>query len=351
MSHSVPIPLEDELAFGMLERFAQLNGISSEKQAIQLLKISNTNNGDRPLLWSLADACGIEQNDFMLRHSMLPAMYPISSYAGSPREHEQRRTMAYRGLATSLETLRWCAECSKSDIKLRGLSHWRRLHQIAGIDWCTVHRVPLSLSRKRATISASGTKFEQPGLIDVSVEELNNSALLRLQDILQDWLNRGSPILLKAWTKVIGERCQLLGLRAGEIGKRKVASDRIKEQFPSSWLNKHFPEIANKSAHVFIRKVDGACSDKHVAYPALACAAILAALFDSAQEAIDALDDANDQFTEGISTDLTHIAVVAFLKGAPLRQACNKAGAKMTDVEAYLRKTLQRLGAGSGEHV
>jgi hypothetical protein len=81
-----------------------------------------------------------------------------------------------------------------------------------------------------------------------------------------------------------------------------------------------------------------------MAYPALACAAILAALFDSAQEAIDALDDANDQFTEGISTDLTHIAVVAFLKGAPCDRHVTMLAPKWPML-AYLRKRLQRLGA------
>ncbi|MFZ6876094.1 hypothetical protein ACO0LF_28870 [Undibacterium sp. Di27W] len=110
--------------------------------------------------------------------------------------------------------------------------------------------------------------------------------LIRLQEIMFGWLQRSYPIGLQAWANVIRVKCRVAGLRIGEIGKRPVVSDLIRERFPSSWLSRHMPEVANKSPNTFVRKIDGACIDKHVAYPALAYASILSVLFDSSEQAL-----------------------------------------------------------------
>jgi hypothetical protein len=348
LNYSVPIPLEDELAAGMLERFAQLNGISSGKQAIEFLKTNTTSNEEQPPIWLLAEACGIDKNKFISRYSMLPVMYPISSYLGSSRESTQRRSIAYRGFITSPTTFRWCMECSKLDLEERGFSHWRRRHQIVGIDWCIDHRIPLSQSPKTVTAHASVIDNESLNILSVSPEEMNNPALLRLQDILYDWLQKHRPLRLQAWTQVIGERCRSLGLRIGEVGKRKVASDWIREQFPKNWLSKHFPEISAKNPQAYVRKVDGACVDKHVSYPALACAAILAVIYDSAKDALAALNEADNRISEGTQFKLpTDSAVLAFLAGEGLQKACDSAGAKLSDVETHLRRMYLELGTAS----
>jgi hypothetical protein len=211
---------------------------------------------------ALANACGIEENIFTSRHSMLPVMYPLSAYYGGPHEARQKQTIALRGFGTASTKYRWCLECSRLDLDFHGFSHLRQLHQIDGVHWCIEHRIPLSQSAKTTLHPTNFTSMRSRSIALKDEAEVNSPALLRLERILSDWLQRDHPLLLRTWSQVIGERCRALGLRVGEIGKRDVASDWIAEQFPDCWLNKYFPEILTKSPQEYVRKIDGACVDK-----------------------------------------------------------------------------------------
>ena len=178
------------------------------------------------------------------------------------------------------------SECTRLDLEIRGFSHLRRRHQIDGVHWCIEHRIPLLRAVKTASPPGRIISIRLNGIASNDEEEFGNPALLRLERILTDWLQKGRPLPLPAWSQVIAERCRTLGLRVGEIGKRDVASDWIGEQFPDSWLSKYFPEILTKSPQGYIRKIDGACVDKHVSYPGLACAVILAVLYPSSNDAL-----------------------------------------------------------------
>lgn len=169
-------------------------------------------------------------------------------------------------------------------------------------------------------------------------EEINNSAVLRLERILLDWLQRDRPLHLQTWSQVVGERCRILGLRVGEIGKRDVASDWIAEQFPDGWLSKYFPEILTKSPQGYIRKIDGACVDKHVSYPGLACAAILAVLYPSSNDALEVLNEVDKRVRkESLVMFPRDMAIQAFMSGESLQAACNNVGAQLSEVESHLR--------------
>ncbi|WP_295994962.1 TniQ family protein [Rugamonas sp.] len=338
MIHNIPIPLKDELAAGILERFAQVNGITSVELAIKLLRNSATDKRHQPPIWLLANACGLEQNIFTSRHSMLPVMYPISNYHGRPHESKQKQTIARRGFGTALTKFRWCIECSKLDLGFRGFSHLRRWHQIDGVHWCIEHRIPLSQSVKTAVQPASFISKRAEGIVLNDEEEISNPALLRLERILLNWLQRDRPLHLQTWSQVIGERCRILGLRVGEIGKRHVASDWIAEQFPDSWLSKYFPEILTKSPQSYVRKIDGACVDKHVSYPGLACAAILAVLYPSSDDALEVLNEVDKRVSnESIARFPRDMAIQVFMGGESLKAACNSVGAQLSEVESHLR--------------
>lgn len=335
----MPIPLKDELAAGILERFAQINGIASGKQAIKLLRKRTSGKGYRPDIWLLADACGIGENLFTSRHSMLPVMYPISAYHGGPHETRQKHTMARRGFGTALSEFRCCPDCERLDLETQGFSHLRRRHQIEGVHWCIEHRIPLLQAVEKASPAGGIISIRQDGIASNDEEEFNNPALLRLERILTDWLQKGRPLPLQAWSQVISERCRALGLRVGEIGKRDVASDWIGEQFPDSWLSRYFPEILGKSPQSYVRKIDGACVDKHVSYPGLACAAILAALYPSSNDALAALDEVGRRVHDESMLQLPRDrALTAFMGGVSLQVACDSVGAKLSDVETHLRE-------------
>lgn len=342
MNINLPIPLEDEVALGILGRFARLNGMPSLKWVIKSLKVATSTEKREPTLWLLAKACGLSQLEFAEAHSMLPVLYPVSRYVGSQRELSSTRNLAYlSGLSAPLGGLRWCPQCFAQDMKERGLSYWRRRHQINGIDWCVDHHVPLLNSTAKSVVGPMAHESIQSQLVTPAVMKLerHNTALLRLQQIFLVWFQRRQPISLQVWTSVVGKRCRQLGLRVGEVGKRPVASDCIREQFPHSWLVRHMPEVADKVPGTYVRKVDGACVDKHVAYPALACAVLLTALFESTDDAMSELISAEEQFAiKPVPRKAIADAVVAFLAGTGLHEACDKFGANLLSVEDELRR-------------
>lgn len=342
MNYNIPTPQEDELALGMLGRFARLNGMSSISWAISALKNSFAESTDTPVLWAFAKACGADSAGFVFRHSMLPVLYPISRYIGSPQAISSERHLAQiAGLTTSLATLRWCPDCVFDDKAERGFSHWRRQHQISGQDVCSVHQTHLREVPIEAAIHQPCLRHTEDDhtkqLIDLRVE-LINPTLERMRQIQFAWLRRQHPYHVRAWSEVITQRCLELKLRRSEVGKRPVTSDLMHELFPMPWLHRHMPEVATKQPNAFVKKVDGACIDRHVSYPSLTCAAILAALFESTDQALTALDIANHRLLSTIGTDAsTENALTAFKNGAGLHNACKNHGANIACVESELR--------------
>ncbi|WP_287881874.1 TniQ family protein [Aquitalea sp.] len=347
MIHNVPLPLHDELALGLLGRFARLNGLSSITWATKSLKSGQPDGKNTPLLWLIADVCGQDRSVFSANHSMLPAMSPISIHADSAQVADGTyRRIHQRGMRLPTGQLRWCQACSDMDVEERGFSHWRRQHQIMGVDWCVEHHLPLISTSTDSAIYTPGHPATHSSLCTTQAnteEEMHNPALQRMLQIMFRWLHRPNPIRLAAWVEVVSERCRNADLRMGEIGKRPVASDLIQEAFPASWLARHLPEIASKEPRSFVRKVDGAYIDKHVAYPALACATILAVLFDTAEYALDALEVADSRLATPRPTgNVSDEALTAFLAGLGLHEACEKFGANIESVEAALRLSLQQ---------
>lgn len=342
MKYRLPVPLDDELAAGFLGRFAQLNAVS-RKQALEMLKAGASVKERYPPIWMLAAACGIDHDTFTSRYSMLPVMYPISGYFGGSRELKQKLSISYRGFSTAT-ALRWCAKCAREDFGRLGFGYWRRRHQILGIDWCVEHRVGLFQKDDDTINDEVNVPISLQDAVTQICQESHHPVLRRFEEILLAWLHRQRPFRLRAWTNTIGNRCRELGLRVGEVGGRQVASDLIREQFPSSWLARHLPEISTKEPRTYIRKVDGACVDKHVAYPALACAAILAALFSTATEAIAALDEADGRIeAEQLAQPCSQIALQSFLAGKRLQKACDDAGVELIEVERLLRGMYLKL--------
>ena len=350
MIFNIPKPLDDELAIGLLGRFARLNGISTTNWAMDALVNSFQGPAKSPALWLVANACEIDTDCFTASHSMIPILYPISRYVGSPCEDRVKQRIAYMsGLSTLRETFRWCPDCVRQDQLERGFSYWRRQHQIGGMEWCNVHQALLYETPTDSTIYQPGLKSAAVNsirpAIDIS-EEINNPALARLHKIQIAWLHQQRPLPLQAWSEVIRKKCHQLGLRIGEVGKRPVVSDLIHEIFPSSWLRRHMPEVATKQTGEYVRKVDGACVDRHVSYPSLACASILAALYESAEQALTELDQTRQRLALEVNSDIaTNQAVAAFLSGAGLRDACKTYGANIKLVETRLREAYIHRGA------
>lgn len=345
---NLPNPMPDELAVGLAGRLARLNGISSTKQLISLLRQEHSNNKQTPAIWILASALSMDVHAFAAAHTLLPVRYPISAYVGLPNEANAFKQRAFlMGMATVGSNIFFCTDCAKEQTLLSGFSYWKRQHQLEGLEWCLVHRLPLikRLSSDAYVQPHTTTEVHTVNLIS-QVElapELESEVLNQLFRIQLEWLSSSEPIALEAWSEVISRRCESLGLRRGEVGHRTTASDVIRDRFPMSWLQRYIPEIVNKAPGQFLRKIDGACIDKHVTYPSLACAALLAALFDSAEQALKQLREAHQNFlsdrnnSSAVVASDERLAFQYFLEGNGLVEACEMHCDRVRFIETYLR--------------
>jgi len=345
MNYSIPSPLPEEFSLSILRRFTRLNAMPSIAAAKRTLVASSDERRSTPLIWLLADMCHIDRIDFSNRHSLIPALFPVSKYADTPPDSQIRRGVAISyGFKTSSENLQWCPDCAKTDTEKYGLSYWHRTHQLMGHDWCLIHKTPLIASSKLNSTDLPGypaTWGSSQITNELIQQESDNPTLMRFQTIISEWLHLSSNISLRAWSNIIRLKCQELNLRQGESGKRRTVSDLVKEQFPLSWLYRHMPSVADKTQAAYVRKVDGATIDKHVAYPALSCAAILSVLFDSADAALKALDDAHKKsLVDEHRTHNTDLAVAAFKSGAAIQDVCKEFNIPPSDFEAALRERI-----------
>ncbi|MDC7714421.1 TniQ family protein [Vogesella sp. LYT5W] len=296
-THSVPYPLQDELAQGLLGRLARLNGLSSFNTVSKLLTEYSHRGNSIPQLWQLAEICRMDFFIFTANHSMLPILSPLTEKDCSFEEiHNRNQNILCNGLSIPKKQLRWCKTCSHLDIKKRGFSYWRRQHQINGVDWCIEHQHPLVCTSVESAIHSPGhtTTYGLEELNQTIItEETKYPAIQRLQNIMLGLLHRPIPIRFRAWSEAIANR---ISLRISISKEKILVSNLIREAFPATWLLRHFPDISGKDPKTRISGIDTAYMDiyrKHLS--SLRCAAILAVLFDSAEHAMEALEAAESK--------------------------------------------------------
>lgn len=346
--------MPDELVAGFIARFNNLNALKSSSRTIELLCKSQGIESSEPSIFALSNLLSIDRDTFCADHSMIGIKRPMSSLVGTHAEARRYRgILKSRGLTLSRSHAYACSNCITSDRERFGFSYWRRLHQLKGINWCHEHKTPLLRFPADALhLQPEGKNAIASDTNPLSADEtyIQNPVLNRLFIIQSKWLNSSAPIHTRAWNSVIQAQCKKLGLRHGEVGKRPTISDYVVTRLPHSWGMKHFPDVFLKQPLEYIKKFDGAGKDKHIAYPPLTCATILATLFESAQEALSLLENANKPFTLNAldsncpaqPSDLAQLAFKMFLAGSSLAEACKAYGIKNSQAEELLRSLVKR---------
>ncbi|RJP62858.1 MAG: hypothetical protein C4535_20300 [Comamonadaceae bacterium] len=352
MTYCVPEPLEDELAAGIAGRLARLNGLPSIAIAIDCISRAGRHlvTEKTPKLWRLAELLGEERFDFANRHSMLPALFPVSRYLDTANEQSCARSVAMlRGMQIPHKVLRWCQACVQRDLDTRGFGIWRRKHQLAGVDVCLEHGLALVTAATHDAYRPPGHASTVCSPYPCSSElqrECSVDSIARFQSLMSLWLTRRTPLRVAAWASAVGARCRDVNVRVGNLGSLPTVSDLLRDQMPISWLHRHMPDVANKRPRDFIGRVDGACYAQRVPYPSLICTAILAVLFSSAEEASEALDSADRQLSgDGPLKVATQLALKDFARGSGLVEAGQRHGVCPLVLEAVLREKLLKKHA------
>ena len=359
MTHPLPVPIEDELAAGIAGRLARLNGLPSIDSVATCFWTTETRKfGCRtPRIWQLAKSLGMDEQEFSHRHSMLTALFPVSRYLDTAGEASATKTVStIWGMQTPAKTLRWCPNCVQRDIETLGFGIWRRKHQLVGVDICREHGTPLHSSSKldasRPPNVADDSRTESLGSGEW-VKESNAEAVIRFESLMTGWLTRRTPIRVGAWASVVKVRCKAMNIRVGNFGSLPRISDLLKEQMPLSWLHRHLPEVATIRPKEYVGRVDGATSANRSPYSSLICTAILAVLFPTAEEAIDALEVANWQIpSEVLLESSIEMALREFENGSGLAEAAQRHDVSLKAIETALREMLRKkLGHNLAEQI
>lgn len=350
---NLPVPFDDELINGLIGRLATLNGLSTTGAVLQALGSELSTSHSRKPLQLVSLFLNFDEKTLEKQHSMLPVLTPILGRAASLIDGDERsqkiRTNTKRRLP--IDHLRWCPKCASLDRAARGFSYWRRQHHLIGVDWCVVHREPLLKAPLSADIDAPGHELieaDAESVLDTIGDEVLHPVVQRFEQLMVGWLLQPAPTHHAVWSDVVRIECQKAGLRICEVGRRSIVSDLIRDVFPISWLNRYMPDVAMKSPQACVRKVDGACIDKHVVYPTLVCTAVMAVLFSSSEKAFQTLTEATRQFeNEERAIQPERHALAAFLAGQGLHESFAKFGVDALGAEEALRKLLKMRSASS----
>lgn len=337
--HSVPYPLQDELALGFLGRFARLNGLSSFNAASKLLTACCPNKNRIPQLWQIAELCKINYTTFTIRHSMLPVMPTLIrnniDHQGMIRHFTK---ISQKGLSVPTKNLRWCKICTHLDIEKRGFSYWRRQHQIEGIDWCIEHQHPLAYTSIKSAIYCPGhaTTYSSEELSQTTIAEENKyPAIKRLQSIALCILHH--PIPINYFTS--GEIYKYHYFSTYCNNKNHLPTkNMIMEAFPETWLLRHIKHYSDTYQQVKINSINRVSIDMFLGKKSfLELLIILTIAFDSTKIAMSALAVAEFEIAAWISSKVAADSVFNnFLINQSWYENCKEFSAYINNTETRI---------------
>ncbi len=143
-------PMPDEIAAGHITRMGATNCLTSHARLVATLKSGlrarTSLPDDIPVIHLLAAASGMENVDYAIRHTMLPALRVASKSPGIHVHGSQEGvTFSKRlGMLSPRPGAYCCEECITQDLTDHGFSWFHRTHQLYGVDQCPTHDCALS---------------------------------------------------------------------------------------------------------------------------------------------------------------------------------------------------------------
>ena len=300
-----PAPLPEEMDRGYLGRIMRINGYRSPKDMVDAMAAHFGEEGrtrrevtTHELLSRMA---GMTTEQFAQRHTTLPLRRGITSYFpelvhGSA---ERRSLLCISGTLRKYPAAFFCKECVKADIHFHGTSYWRRDLQTPGQMWCPKHMTPLHF------VSSADPFIASPAMLMEGAHQMpdgwvkpaiGNAYVQRFLDLAASLYDRISPLSVALIAPLLRDTGRAHGFRANAASKQgTLISDRVREMFPEDWLSAVFHEVIAKSHGVYLHQVDGTLYLRTAASSVIAYLLVLSVLFESADQAVNAIADACDR--------------------------------------------------------
>lgn len=295
----VRAPLPDEPLKAFVGRMKRHNVCSSDAELFgKLASCMSIEVGEsskiNPIEF-LAEVYGVKPLFFARQHTMLPFTKLVGWFDRGGGEvadlsHKKYVSSALRG---SRSHAYLCPKCVEEDLEFRGITYWRRVHQLPGVDWCIKHGVALHMCEGRDTFERSPMFALDSSLaLDYErVAEARDHQLVGrytriaeglLSEVTQSFHIADVSILIRDWAK--GQ-----DLRVSLNGKRPLLSDRVADFFPKTWLASHFPLSVRKEAGVFASWIDGTWFSRKTPCSTALYVLALAVMYESSDDALNAL--------------------------------------------------------------
>jgi len=294
-----PQPFLDEIDLSYLGRVIRLNDFKNEKEAIAFLyeifgnkEVARNRVSKADLLAKVA-SCSLE--NFTQMHTTRPLRRGIASYC--PDEihgGNDESTLNATAVQNNYEMAYFCRKCVSDDLKLSGMSYWRRAHQIPGRLWCSMHNSVLSsVSSKIAFLTEPSAYFDANSVIsdEKFLELKNNQFVMNFLEISRLLYLRNKPLNLRATTPILGDIAKERGFQAYSGNtKSDLISDHINSVFPKWWLEMIFPDLVRKPYGKQLHKIDGVLYMRTLSSTVTAYLLVISVLFESAEVAMNKLN-------------------------------------------------------------
>lgn len=253
---------------------------------------SKARSANEPKLVTLAKACGMTPEQYASSHSLMP-FFRMVARGAQPATHGQlgQETLTRRlGTATSGKVARICPQCVNDDLNHWHFTWYRRMHQLPGIDWCSVHRCQLvTVDNPNPWTVPPHQWIDQKQIrpLQVAPQVIEEDGFLgRLVEISCELLQRPHPLPVGRVGGALTEQLQQMGFRVCLHGAKPLLSDLVREKAPETWLRRHWPGLEKKQKgevhHGLDRIVNRTAPATGLAY-----VTALAAMFESASEALN----------------------------------------------------------------
>ncbi len=287
-------PLPDEYIKGHLGRLRVINGFESSEQLMRQLGEQHRRDckehKSTPTHKLIAALLKTEPEHYLRQHSLLPFTRVVTRKKDETNTFSKLATARpYAIFQQERSAAYFCPACIEHDKNSMGLSYWRRLHQIPGVDICPKHATPLNFVQ-------SDYAFEYEPHRLASRAEQPSTELIAISDnpIIRRYI-RVAEVLLKsekrAWSyaasTALTSKVNALGLRVAQKGIAENLSDFLKRELPTAWARSYLPRLHEKPEREHLHYIDGICLSQGGSGHVFAIA--MAVLFNDAKHAVDDL--------------------------------------------------------------